>query len=115
MAPKMAKNGTTKSSDAPATCLRLICENEPRFSSAVLSLLSAANDIANKLMPMVMVNGRIDKGDVMPASGNSVLIRTPTNMMKAMLKPTESSMKLNLLLEFDFIISRMSAPGTNDR
>jgi len=64
---------------------------------------------------MVMVNGRIDKGAAMPASGNSVLIRTPTNIMKAMLKPTESSMKLNLFLESNFKISRISAPGTNER
>jgi hypothetical protein len=71
--------------------------------------------MTSKTVPIVIASGRVDRGVNMPTTGNSELTSTSTNITKAMLKPTESSVKLNLLFEFNFRMSRMSAPGTNER
>lgn len=71
--------------------------------------------MANKRVPIVTTKGRVDRGVEMPKTGYNWLTNNPTNITKAMLKPTEYSMKLSLSLELNFKTSRVRAPGMNER
>ena len=63
----------------------------------------------------VIANGIADKGCKMPNIGYKVLIKSPINIKKAILKPTENRIVSTTFVSFNLRSLRKTKPGTNDK
>ena len=72
-------------------------------------------DNIRSIVLIATAKGRIDKGSETPIRGNNSLTNSPTNIIKAILKPTENNNSLTALFRFNFRILRINIPGINER
>jgi hypothetical protein len=71
-------------------------------------------DIANKIVDMLTNKGRVDNGFEIPTRGYNSFTNNPTNIKKAILKPTENRTVFAPLLKFNLKIWRMRNPGIKE-
>jgi len=111
----LKKTGKNRMENFKIASFEKITSSFHEFKPLSKSRLYPTRNRTNVRTLSVISNGIVDKGIETPTTKNNSLIKKPTNIEKAILRPTEKRMVSTIFVSFNFKNLRRMKPGTNVR